>query len=281
MKIFICKQPQSLRAFTDCTYPQGSFVFARLLREREIKVNGVRVDKNITLKAGDEVTYFTTPAQEAMPSHSVVYSDDSIAVVDKFSGVSSEGLCAELNTYGVYYPVHRLDRNTCGVMVYAKSQGAQDELIKAFRERRAKKTYHAVCKNHFSSPSGTLTAYLYKDEKRSLVKIYDSPVRGAQKTETGYRVLKTQDDLALVAVELHTGKTHQIRAQMAHIGCPVLGDGKYGDGALNKKYGMARQCLVAKRLKLTGLTGGLSSVDGRSFESGFVLDLTKITPKKQ
>lgn len=281
MKIFTCRQPQSLRAFTDETYPQGSFCFARLLRGRDIKVNGVRVDKNVSLKAGDEVTYFTTPAQESMPSHAVIYEDENVLAADKFSGVSTEGLCAELNTYGVFYPVHRLDRNTCGIIIFAKNQAAQAQLVDSFREHRTQKTYLAVCKNNFPSPEDTLTAYLFKDERRALVKIYNTSVNGAQKIVTGYKILQSKNGLALAEVELHTGKTHQIRAHLASIGCPVLGDGKYGDGALNKKYGVARQCLVAKRLKFTGLTGELSQINGMVFESGFNTDLQNFIPNKQ
>ncbi len=280
MKVFICRQSQSLRDFTDCTYPQGSFCFAQLLRGREIKINGARTDRDVMLKAGDEVQYFTTPRQEAMPSHTAAYEDENVAVLDKFSGVSSEGLCAELNTFGQYYPVHRLDRNTCGLIVFAKNERAEGELTSAFKTRRVQKTYLAVCKDRFPSPAGTLEAYLLKDERRAEVKIYGAPVRGAQKIVTGYKILEERDGLALAEIELHTGKTHQIRAHMAHIGCPVLGDGKYGDAELNKRYGAARQCLVAKRLVFSGLGGGLAAINGKIFESGFNPDLSKILKKQ-
>lgn len=279
MKSFVCKQPQSLRDFTDCTYPQGSFCFARLLRERDIKVNGVRVGKNVELKAGDEVIYYTSAAQEGAPSHTVVYEDENLLAADKFSGVSTEGLCAELNTYGVFYPVHRLDRNTCGLIIFAKDEFAQTQLVKAFKERRVNKTYLAVCKNNFKRPSATLTAYIKKDVKSARVSVYAAPAAGLSKIVTEYRVLAEKGELALAEITLHTGKTHQIRAHMAHIGCPVLGDNKYGDETLNKKYKMARQCLASKRIKFTGLTGGLSYLNGKEFESRFDLDIQNILLK--
>lgn len=279
MKIFTCRHSQSLRDFTDCTYPQGSFCFAQLLRGKDIKVNGARVGKNVALKAGDEVTYYTTPRQESMPSHSQIYCDENIAVLDKPCGVSFEGLYSELNTYGGFYPVHRLDRNTCGVIVFAKNEAAQRELIRAFKNRGVEKTYIAVCKNQFKAPAATLRAYVKKDADNALVTVYDAPGAGLQKIITGYKVLKENNDIALVEIALRTGKTHQIRAHMAHIGCPVLGDNKYGDGELNKKYAAARQCLVSKRLTFTGLTGKFAALNGMEFESGFKTGFPQILPK--
>lgn len=267
MKTFTCLQPQSLRDFTDANFPQGSFCFAQLLRAKDIKVNGVRVNKNVALRTGDEIVYYTTEKQESMPTHGKIYEDENIYIADKLSGVSSEGLCAELNTYGTFYPVHRLDRNTCGLIVYAKTKQAEELLIKAFKERGVKKTYSAICKNCFKQDGQTITAYIVKDEKSAQVKVFDNPRKGAQNIITEYAVEKRAEDIALVTVVLHTGRTHQIRAHMAHIGCPVLGDNKYGDEALNKKYNLSRQCLLAKRIEFCALFGNLSYLNGLVAES--------------
>lgn len=266
MKIFHVTQNTNLKDFTDAVYPQGSFCFAALARAKDIKVNGARVNKNVPLAAGDTVAYYTTAKQEAMPSHNTVYEDKNVYVADKFSGVSSEALLTELNSRGAFYAVHRLDRNTQGLIIFAKTPAAEEELTRAFRERRVKKIYYAVCKNAFGRDGEILTAYLLKDGGGT-VKIYDRAVAGAVKIVTQYRVLNRYGDIALVEIILHTGKTHQIRAHAAHIGCPVLGDGKYGDGALNAKYSLARQQLTAKFLSFD-LEGELSYLNCEKFESG-------------
>lgn len=266
MKKFSVQKAMSLKEFTDSTYPQGSFAFSVLLRERDIKVNGTRVSSDIMLTAGDEVVYYTTSAQENKISHTVVYEDENIIVCDKESGVSSEGLLSELSEDGSVYAVHRLDRNTRGLIVYAKKQRVMDELIAAFKSRRVQKIYLALCKNAFKKPAGKLTAYLKKHSDRARVDIFDNPVQGAEKIVTEYEVVRNSEELALVRIILHTGKTHQIRAHFAHIGCPVLGDEKYGDGELNKKYGARRQRLVAKELELE-LSGEYSYINGLRFES--------------
>lgn len=264
MKKFTADCNTDLKDFTDRVYPQGSFCYARLLRDRDIKVNGVRVGGNASLKAGDEVVYYTTERQEAMPSHYAVYEDENVYIADKLSGVSCEGLLSELS--GGFYAVHRLDRNTQGLIIFAKTKGAEEELLSAFKERRVIKTYLAVCKNNFRSESKTLCAYLLKDEKSAIVKVYDGEVKGGARIVTEYCVLERRGDVALVRVTLHTGRTHQIRAHMAHIGCPVLGDEKYGDNELNKKYGVKRQCLVSKTLAFC-FTGELSYLNGKVFVS--------------
>lgn len=268
MKKFTVSTPANLKEFTDATYPQGSFCLAALLRAKDIKVNGVRVGQNVPLKAGDEVIYYTTPKQESLQSHTAVYEDGNILVADKHDGVETSALLCELQAGGEYYAVHRLDRNTKGLIVFAKNEAAEDELLSAFKERKVEKTYLARCKNNFRTDSAVLTAYLKKDAESSSVKVFGKEVNGSVKIITEYRVLERCGDTALVEVTLHTGKTHQIRAHTAHIGCPVLGDSKYGDSALNKKYGAKRQCLVAYRLSFK-LSGGLSYLNNKEFISGF------------
>ena len=271
MKTFSVTEDTNLKDFTDSTYPQGSFCFPALLRGKDIKVNGVRTGKNIPLKRGDEVVYYTTAKQECKPSHAIVYDDENILIAEKYSGVSSEGLYSELSSKCECYAVHRLDRNTQGLIMYAKTREAESELMKAFKERKIEKTYIALCKNAFKKREAILTAYLKKDEIKGLVKISEAPESNAERIITEYRVERDLGDIALVKITLHTGKTHQIRAHMAFSGCPVLGDEKYGDRQLNVKYNAKRQRLIAKYLKFN-LDGRLSYLNGKKIESTFNFD---------
>lgn len=268
MKKFLVQRAQSLRDFTDETYPQGSFAFSRLLREREVRVNGERVGKNVPLAAGDEVTYFTSPKEEARPFYREVYRDENILVADKFAGVNAEGLYYALRGECGARFIHRLDRNTSGLMAFALNDGAEQELLSAFRERRAEKIYEALCFYPFQKQAETLTAYLKKDEKSAHVRVFSRPCPGAERIRTEYAVKENFGEYSRVEIRLHSGKTHQIRAHMAFIGHPVVGDEKYGDEALNKKYRVARQVLVAKKLSFR-FAGELSYLNGRVFESGF------------
>lgn len=274
MKKFTVLQTDNLKDFTDATYPQGSFCLNQLLKNKDVRVNGVKVGTNVMLSVGDEVTYYTTPRQEEKPSHKVAYEDDNILICDKESGVSTEALTCELSARGNYICVHRLDRNTCGLICFAKTEQAEKMLLSAFRDRKVEKTYLALCKNNFKKNHEYLKAFLYKDDKASTVKISDVDKAGYVQIATEYTVVKRSGDYALVQIILHTGKTHQIRAHMAHIGCPVLGDEKYGDREINKKYSVKRQLLTAKRLQFN-LGGALSYLNGKSFESSFVPQIIK------
>lgn len=271
MKTFFVTQDTNLKDFTDSVYPQGSFCFSALLKAKDIKVNGVRAGKNLPVKRGDEIIYYTNKKQEEKFSHFKVFEDENIYIADKFSGVSSEGLYSELCSKGEFYAVHRLDRNTQGLIIFAKTKFAGDELLRAFKERKIEKTYIALCKNAFEVKSATLTAYLKKDENKGLVTVLSTTEKGAEKIITEYCVEEDGGDTALVKIRLHTGKTHQIRAHFAFIGCPVLGDEKYGDGTLNAKYSARRQRLIAKYLQFN-LDGQLSYLNNKTFESAFNFD---------
>lgn len=267
MKEFTVKEPNTLKKFTDETYPQGSFYFNALLKKKDIRVNGVKVGRDTPLRAGDRVTYYTTPAQEKKTAFRIVYEDQNVFVADKESGVNAEGVFHTLAEKGECYFIHRLDRNTAGLMIFARNKRAEEELLTAFRSRAAEKTYHAICGGVFKKDADILTAYLQKDAENSLVRVSDKKGEG-EKIITEYKILKREKGLNYVEITLHTGKTHQIRAHMAHIGCPVLGDAKYGDKALNQKYNLTRQCLLSKRLCFSfNENASLAYLNGKVFVS--------------
>ncbi len=272
MMELVSEKRQTLKEFTENNYAQAAFFWRLLLKNKEIKVNGKRVDKDMVLSEGDTVCYFLTPKQAEKPAFYVVFEDENILVVDKESGVNSEAVFAALQRERECYFIHRLDRNTKGLMAFALTDGAERGLLEAFKARQVEKRYHALCFGAFPKDGDVLTAYLRKDADRSFVKVFDSPKVGAETIVTEYRVLEREGELTSVEVTLHTGKTHQIRAHLAHIGCPIVGDMKYGDGAKNKAYKAARQCLVAKSLQFL-TEGELSYLKGRTFISRFEVEL--------
>ena len=267
---FIVETPQRLKEFTDNHYPQASFVFRTLLKDKEIKVNGKKIGEDILLQAGDTVAYFLTKKQEEKVPFDTVYQDENVHIIDKTSGVNAEAVYATLKRlYGNHYKfIHRLDRNTKGLLVFALNETMEQLLLTAFKNHCVEKRYHALCEGSFKKPKDILTAYLVKDEEKSLVKIYDTKVQGSEKIITEYAVLEELDGLSKVEICLHTGKTHQIRAHLAHISHPILGDNKYGNPTLNKLYNCKRQCLVAKSLKFN-LTGAGIYLNEKIFYSRF------------
>ena len=263
MKEFTVREDTTLKTFTDNFYAQASFCFRTLLKAREIRVNGARVSADMPLKQGDIVRYFLTPKQESRAAFSVVYEDENVIVADKESGVNSEAVFSALCERGETYFIHRLDRNTAGLLIFAKNAEAEGELLSAFRDRRVEKIYLARVVGYPKEKHAVCTAYLKKDAAVSRVRVSSKPV--GEKIITEYEVLEG-GETSLLRVTLHTGKTHQIRAHLAFLGCPIVGDEKYGDGAYNRAHNAVRQKLVAKRLTLH-CAGALAYLDGRSFLS--------------
>ncbi len=260
MKKYTVSEPCSLKNFTDNTCAQASFCFRRLLKAREIKVNGVKVGENVALSAGDEVCYFLTPAEERKPAFAVLYEDENVLVADKASGVNSEAVFAETGCRGV----HRLDRNTEGVLILAKTEEAEAELSAAFREGRTEKVYHALVLGKMPKRRSTERACLEKDGRSATVTVR---AKGAGvPIVTEYEVLEERGECSLLKVTLHTGKTHQIRAHLAFLGHPVAGDEKYGDPAYNRREHLTRQKLLAKQLTLK-TEGVLAYLNGKTFLS--------------
>lgn len=234
----------------------------KALRKKDIRINGVKISENVIVKAGDEVkVYIVDDLLEKKQSISKVYEDDNIVVFDKPSGMETTGeksLTSYVkNLYAGFFvePCHRLDRNTSGLVLFAKNKTSEDILLNAFKNHSVEKHYICITVGIPKKKTDKLKAYLFKDSKKSQVYISDAPKAGYREIITSYRVLKSNNEknISLLDVTLETGRTHQIRAHMAHIGYPILGDGKYGINSINKQFRKNVQCLTSYSLSFTDL----------------------------
>lgn len=204
-----------------------------LIKAKDAKINGARVKDDVVLTAGDVATVFYEQKQMAK-HYNLVFIDDNVIAVDKFDNIETinskgDSLYDELKAeYGEIYAIHRLDRRTSGLVIFARNRVAEKELLTAFKNRLLDKKYHAIVKGQFNSSHAILKNYCVKDAKNSIVKVIDKPTPNAVEIITEYKVIKTIGSNSLVEITLHTGRTHQIRAHMAYIGHQVIGDGKYG-----------------------------------------------------
>ena len=147
-------------------------------------------------------------------------------------------------------PCHRLDRNTTGLILFAKNQLSLDILMQKFKNHEIEKHYLALVYGFPSTFYKRNEAYLFKDNKKSIVYISDVPKKGYMKIVTSFSIIeKRKDNSCLLDVQIETGKTHQIRAHLAHIGFPIIGDGKYGKNNINKQFGKKQQMLCGYKLK--------------------------------
>ena len=187
---------------------------------------------------------------------SAVYEDESMLVVDKNPGTEVEtDLLSELTPITEpLYPVHRLDANTMGLVALAKTETAQEQLSEAFARHETNKVYEAILTGVPDKREGTLVHYGLKDGEKALMRLVPKDTPGALRMELSYRVVEESGGLCKAQIRLFTGRTHQIRVQMAALGCPVLGDDKYGDREANRRCRQKRQLLLSKRLTLLGKT---------------------------
>ena len=252
--------------------PRG--VFMKALRTNKIKVNRKKQEPSYRLTEGDRVQSYVL-REEKIISPSIVYEDGHVMIAAKPAGLlcmgEGDSFFARVEAYlhgkgERAFPVHRLDFNTRGLMIYAKTESALAGLTDLIRRRVIKKSYLLVAEGSFRKKQGRLIHYLFKDARKKQVYITDEPVKGAKTAILDYQVIRERGGLSLVECLLHTGRTHQIRAQMAHVGHPLVGDDKYGHASENRKRREKRQLLCAYKLSFPeGLSGALSGVSGREF----------------
>ena len=273
----------------------------KYIRLKRVKVNGKGSQRDVRLQEGDRLQlyindeFFDAPREDNaflsvfQPRLDIVYEDENLLLLNKRPGL----LChadeqEKVNTLITHIQAYlyqkkewnprdehsfapalcnRIDRNTGGIVLAAKNAETLRILNQKIRDREIGKFYLAVLHGRMSPPAGKLEGFLLKDEDKARVTVYRKPVPGGKSAATLYKTLKTADGLSLVECELLTGRTHQIRAQFAAAGHPLLGDGKYGRERDNKRYGRAFQALYSYKLVFSFSTdaGMLEYLKGRAF----------------
>ena len=234
------------------------------MKNRSVRINGIKCGADAFVCAGDELKIYILDQYFEAPLD-IIYEDDELLVVNKPAGLPvdadqrSVGADTLKSRVQAKYPeaqlCHRLDTGTSGVLLCAKTPRAHDLLLEAFAAHEMQKKYLCIVAGKMHPPEATLKAWLKKDAGAARVRVQDHPGAGAQEIQTRYRMLENFQvrgvTLSRLEVTLITGRTHQIRAHMAHIDHPLLGDDKYGDRALNKQLG-GGICLHASELTLLG-----------------------------
>ena len=263
-----------LEKLPNINYP----TFCKLLRKKDIKVNGKRINKDVLLYENDKIEiYLPKELEETKIDLDKVYEDDNILVISKPAKIEVTGSNSLTEIINKQYtncefkpqPCHRIDRNTTGLVLFAKNKEALEILLEKFKNHEIEKHYLALVYGIPNKQEERLEAYLFKDNKKAQVYISDTFKKGYQKIITKYTVLeKRKDNTALLDVEIETGKTHQIRAHLAHIGYPIIGDGKYGKNEINKQFGKKYQMLCSYKLKFhfQSESGILTYLNGKEIE---------------
>ena len=304
MKSFtVTKNDASLRLdkfiVKNCPALPSSLMF-KYIRKKRIKVNGKRAEISTRLQEGDTVEAYINdeffvsvqPKYDFLSAPAkldIVYEDENILLTDKKQGLLvhpdkneyGDTLIARIQHYlydrGEYRPqdensfrpalANRIDRNTGGIVIAAKNAESLRILCDKIKYREIEKKYLAVIHGVPKKKSDLLEGYLEKNEDKNKVFLKSGKTDSSLTIKTRYTVLESRAGLSLVEVELLTGRTHQIRAHMASIGHPLLGDGKYGKSAADKKMGFDKQALYSYSLKFDFKTdaGILNYLNGKRF----------------
>lgn len=233
----------------------------KAFRKKDIRINDIKINEDTIIHAGDSVTVFIV--DELLFKNidlEKVYEDENILIINKPNNIEVVGKDSVTSIlekeYPYVSPCHRLDRNTTGLLLFAKNEEALNILLDKFKSREIEKHYLAKVYGIPKKKSERLTAYLFKDNKKAIVYISDTPKTGYVKIQTSYTVLEKheKENYSILDVDLHTGKTHQIRAHLAHIGFPIIGDGKYGINEINKRFNCKVQQLCSYILKFNFVT---------------------------
>ena len=253
----------------------------KALRENKIKLNGKKQPLATRVQNGDVIRVYLLDDQLGLTSQEgpeflqarapaeFIYENDDLIVANKPAGIPVDGdesdtllnrvlrrLYEEKRWDAAHEPrlCHRLDTGTSGLVLLAKNNAAEAFLTEAIKKREIEKRYLCVTFGRPNPPAALLRDYLLKDAERGIVRITDTTAGGAKEVITGYETLAVSGRLALLEVELVTGRTHQIRAHLAHIGCPILGDSKYGNNAANRELKLKYQALCAWELTMPRFT---------------------------
>ena len=281
-----------------------SFIY-KTFRKKDVKINGKWVKENYILKENDllriyisdeQLNEFNKPIDISKINYqneiNIVYEDNNILVVNKPKGILIHGDKGEKRktlansvlsylykkgefkndgTSFIPSPTHRLDRNTSGLVVFAKNVLASQEMMNLFKTHEAiKKTYLLLAFNSTKNKEGEISFPLIKDSKNGFVSV-GKLEEGAKEARTLYKVIDENDDYSLIEATLITGRTHQLRVHFKAINLPIVGDEKYGDFAKNKifedKYQYSTQFLIAYKLSFGEVHGELSYLSHRSFKA--------------
>ena len=244
-----------------------SFLY-KMMRKKNITLNGKKAQGNELLLEGDQIRLFLSdetisgfqkkeiPDGKSGAALDIIYEDDHIVLINKPAGMLSqkaqpqdvslvEHLIAYLLESGsitkeqllLFRPsvCNRLDRNTSGIVAAGKSLAGLQEMSRLLKERTVKKYYRCLVKGRISG-TDHLNGYLVKDSRTNRVFVTKKPSKDGKRIETEYRAIAEKDGITMLEVHLITGRSHQIRAHLASIGHPIIGDGKYGDEKLNRRF---------------------------------------------